>query len=307
LRLGFSLPQVGPQASAENLLLVTRRAEELGYDSLWVLERLLWPLNPREPYPAAPDGELPEAYKIVFDPIETLTFVAAASSKIRLGTSVLVLAYHTPIQLARRLATLDVLSGGRVSLGIGSGWSRDEFEAAGTPFERRGARTSEFLQAMIALWTKNPVSFEGEFYSIPESIVGPKPVQSPHPPIYIAGFGKYTLDRAIQFGAGWNPAGLPSFDWLASMCDQLQSLARQAGRGPMEVVLRISPVVLEKSGGPDRQPTIGTLGEIRDDLKRLADLGVTEAVLSPPELGFANYSDIKPAIGRMEQLIELAN
>src|SRR3982751_813222 len=102
MKVGMSLPQLGPQASRENLIAVARRAEELGYDSLWVLERLLWPLNPQEPYPAAPDGKLPEAYQTVLDPIEALTFVAAHTTKARLGTSVIVLPYHTPIQLARR-------------------------------------------------------------------------------------------------------------------------------------------------------------------------------------------------------------
>src|SRR5262249_14856925 len=113
MKIGISLPQLGPQASAENLVAVAQRAEALGYDSAWVLERLLWPLKPQEPYPAMPDGSLPESYQVVFDPLETLTFVAAHTSKIQLGTSVLVLGYHSPIQLARRVATLDVLSGGR--------------------------------------------------------------------------------------------------------------------------------------------------------------------------------------------------
>ena len=147
MRVGISLPQLGPQASPESLIKVARHAEEIGYDSVWVLERLLWPLAPKEPYPATPDGSLPETYQIVLDPIETLTFVAAHTQKVQLGTSVLVLPYHTPIQLARRIATLDVLSGGRALVGVGAGWSRDEFEAVGTPFERRGAGCPSCLAA----------------------------------------------------------------------------------------------------------------------------------------------------------------
>ncbi|HVG20853.1 MAG TPA: LLM class flavin-dependent oxidoreductase, partial [Blastocatellia bacterium] len=103
MKTGMSLPQLGPQASRENLIKVARRAEELGYDSLWVLERLLWPMNPQEPYPASPDGSLPDTYKVVLDPLETLTFVAAHTERAQLGTSVLVLPYHTPIELARRV------------------------------------------------------------------------------------------------------------------------------------------------------------------------------------------------------------
>ena len=306
MRVGISLPQLGPQASPDNLIRVATRAEELGYDSVWVLERLLWPLNPQEQYPPAPDGKLPVAYQNVLDPLETLTFVGAHTTKIRLGTSVLVLPYHTPIQLARRISTLDVLSGGRVEVGIGAGWSRDEFEAAGTPFERRGARVDEFLQALIDLWTKDPLAFKGEFYSIPESMVGPKPVQKPHPPIYIAGFGDFTLKRAVRFGAGWNPAGISSFEALEASIKLLNEIAARGGRAPMEVVLRAFTVVFERPSPNDRHPMMGTLEEIREDIKRLRDAGVSCIMHSPPEIGFIESASIEPALIRMEQLMEIS-
>lgn len=306
MKVGISLPQLGPQASPENLIKVARRAEELGYDSVWVLERLLWPLSPKEPYPAAPDGILPKAYQTVFDPLETLTFVAAHTSKVQLGTSVLVLPYHSPIQLARRAATLDVLSGGRVLLGVGAGWSRDEFEAAGTPFERRGARCDEFLQAMIELWTKDPVKFDGEFYHIAESKVGPKPVQKPHPPIYIAGFGQYTFDRAARFGDGWNPAGITSLDALEAMINRFRQTAARAGRGNLEVVLRSFTMVFDKPGGAERTPMMGSLDQIREDMRRLRDIGVTHLIQSPPAIGFDPRAKIEDALRLMEQLLEVS-
>ncbi|HWN99384.1 MAG TPA: LLM class F420-dependent oxidoreductase [Blastocatellia bacterium] len=303
MKVGISLPHLGPQASAENLIKVAKRAEELGYDSAWVLERLLWPINPREPYPATPDGSLPDAYQLVLDPLETLTFVAAQTFRIRLGTSVLVLPYHTPIQLARRIATLDVLSGGRVDVGVGVGWSRDEFEAVGTPFERRGARCDEFLQAMIDIWTKDPVSFAGEFYHIPESRVGPKPVQKPHPPIYVAGFGPYAFERAAKYGSGWNPSGIPSWEWLEGMIKQLHETARAAGAGPMAVVLRAFAIVVPQPG--KRAPMIGTLDQVKEDIQRLREIGVTELVHSPPSIGFGP-SSIDEGIKEMERLIEIS-
>lgn len=303
MKVGISLPQLGPQASAENLIRVARRAEELGYDSAWVLERLLWPISPKEPYPASPDGSLPDAYQLVFDPLETLTFVAAHTSKIRLGTSVLVLPYHTPIQLARRIATLDVLSGGRVDVGVGAGWSRDEFEAAGTPFERRGARCDEFLRAMIEIWTKDPVSFNGEFYHIPESMVGPKPLQKPHPPIYVAGFGAYAFERAAKYGNGWNPAGVPSWEWLEGMIKQLHETSRRTGAGAMAVVLRSFTIVFPQAG--KRAPMMGTLDEVKEDIKRLRDIGVTELVHSPPSIGFGP-SSMDEGVELMERLIEIS-
>lgn len=306
MKVGISLPQLGPTASPENLITVAQRAEELGYDSAWVLERLLWPINPREPYPAAPDGSLPEAYQSVLDPLESLTFVAAHTKKLQLGTSVLVLPYHTPIQLARRIATLDVLSGGRALVGVGVGWSRDEFEAAGTPFERRGARCDEFLQAMIEVWTKDTVKFDGEFYHIPESKVGPKPVRKPYPPIYIAGFGQYTFDRAAKFGNGWNPAGVPSFEWLEGMISQFRQTAIRAGRTDMEVVLRSFTMVFKDSPGSHRTPMMGTLDEVREDTKRLRDIGVTHLIQSPPAIGFDPSASIDAMLGLMEQLLEIS-
>lgn len=304
MKVGISLPQLGPQASAENLIRVARRAEDLGYDSAWVLERILWPINPKEPYPASPDGSLPEAYQLVFDPLETLTFVAAHTSKIRLGTSVLVLPYHTPIQLARRIATLDVLSGGRVDVGVGAGWSRDEFEAAGTPFERRGARSDEFLQAMIEIWTKDPVSFNGEFYHIPESRIGPKPLQKPHPPIYVGGFGPYAFERAAKYGDGWNPAGVPSWEWLEGMIKQLHETARRTGGRTMAVILRSFTVVFPQPG--KRAPMMGTLDEVKEDIDRLRDIGVTEVVHSPPSIGFGASSSMDEGVELMERLIEIS-
>ena len=306
MKVGCSLPQLGLQANRENLVHLAQRAEELGYDSVWVLERLLWPTEPKDRYPAAPDGKLPETYQVVLDPLETLTFVAALTNKVKLGTSVLVLPYHTPIELAKRIATLDVLSGGRAEVGVGIGWSRDEFEAAGTPFERRGARGDEFLHAMIAVWTENPVSFKGEFYEIPESMIGPKPVQRPHPPIYVGGSGKPAHERAVKHGNGWNPSGIPSIEWLEAEIKQLRKLASAAGRRSIGVVLRAIGMVLDQSGGPKRMPTIGTLSEIREDLDRLRDIGVTEIIFSPPEIGWINTPSIEAGLGRMEQLIEIS-
>lgn len=306
MKLGISLPQLGPLATPESLIETARVAEQLGYDSVWVLERLLWPINPKEPYPPAPDGRLPEAYQSVLDPLETLTFVAAHTTKLRLGTSVIVLPYHSPIQLARRLATLDVLSNGRALVGVGVGWSRDEFEAAGTPFERRGARADEFLRAMIEIWTADPVKFDGEFYHISESKIGPKPVQKPHPHIYVAGFGQYALDRAVRFGNGWNPAGVPSFEWLEEMISRLHKTAERAGRADMEVVLRSFTMLFKESAGAARTPMMGTPNEVRDDTRRLRDMGVTQLIQSPPGIGFDPRASLDDMLALMEQLMEIS-
>src|SRR5262249_36044710 len=189
-----------------NLIRVAKRAEELGYDSVWVFERLLWPVNPRDPYPPSRDGSWPVNFQNVFDPIETLTFVAAQTRNVRLGTSALVLPYHQPIQLARRLATLDVLSEGRLEICGGVGWSRDEFEAVGALAAGRGAGVINFLEGVTALGTRARGGLKARFYPPPGRMIAPTPAKQPRPPIYLAGFGQYTFDRIAKFADGWNPA-----------------------------------------------------------------------------------------------------
>jgi Luciferase-like monooxygenase len=145
MKLGFALPNIGPVSTAEAVTKVAQRAEALGYESLWTVERLLYPVKPQTPYPVTPDGMLPEPYKHVLDPVEALTFAAAKTTKIGLGVSVLDIPYYNPVMLARRLSTLDFLSNGRLLLGLGLGWSKDEMDAASADMKERGARADEFL------------------------------------------------------------------------------------------------------------------------------------------------------------------
>jgi probable F420-dependent oxidoreductase len=231
MKFGLSLPQIGPLASPEAIRLVANRAEQIGYDSLWVLERTLVPVNPIVPYPATSDGKLPDEYRIVFDPIETLTFAAAVTTKIRLGSSVIVLSNHHPLSLARRLATLDVLSNGRLICGLGVGWSKDEVAAAGVDFETRGRRADEFVEAMKRIWAEDPVEFSGRFFEIPKSFIGPKPVQKPHPPIIFGGYVGKTFERVIDHGNGYNPAGVPT-EHLKGMLESMRAAARAKGKRP---------------------------------------------------------------------------
>src|ERR1700730_5740675 len=188
MRLGFALPNVGPVATAEAVFKVAQRAEALGFDSLWTIDRLLYPVKPQSPYPVTPDGLLPEPYKHVLDPLEALTFAAAQTKKITLGTSVLDIPYYNPVMLARRLTTLDFLSGGRLRVGFGLGWSKDEMDASGADMKQRGAMADEFLEVLKAIWTTNPAEFHGKFYQLPKSYINHQPVQKPHPPIYLAAF-----------------------------------------------------------------------------------------------------------------------
>src|SRR5262249_15600961 len=187
-----------------NQVRVAQDAEGLGYHSLWVLQRLLYPVAPQNDYPPMPGQPWPPAFESVADPVVSLAFVAGVTSRIRLGTSALVMPYYKPVMLAKQLATLDRVSGGRLDVGLGIGWSRDEFDAVGVPYANRGARADEFLTCLKAIWTEDPVEFQGEFYRVPRSFVRPRPVQSPHPPITIGGYGLAAVPRAVAFGGGFN-------------------------------------------------------------------------------------------------------
>ena len=171
MKIGVSVPNIGPVATPEAVKTVAQKAEALGYNSLWTVERLLWPVNPKLPYPVTPDGSLPEEYKYTLDPLDTLTFAAAHTSTIKLGTSVLDMPYYNPVMLARRLSTIDVLSKGRLRVGLGLGWSPDEMEATGADMKVRGARADEFIQVLKAIWTTDPAEYHGKFFSLPKSYI----------------------------------------------------------------------------------------------------------------------------------------
>ena len=182
MKLGVSIPNIGPVATPEAIKTVAKKAEAMGYNSLWTVERLLWPIDPKTPYPVTPDGSLPEQYKYNLDPLDVLTFAAAVTTKIRLGPSVLDIPYYNPVTLARRLSTIDILSKGRLNVGLGLGWSPDEMEATGADIKVRGARADEFIQVLKALWTTDPSEFHGKFFSLSKSHINAKPVQKPASP-----------------------------------------------------------------------------------------------------------------------------
>lgn len=305
MKMGFALPNIGPVATAEAVSKVAQRAEALGYDSLWTIERLLWPVKPQSPYPGTPDGSLPEPYKHALDPLDTLTFAAAQTRKIALGTSVLDIPYHNPVTLARRLTTLDVLSGGRVRLGLGLGWSKDEMDATGADIKKRGAMADEFLQALKAIWTTNPVEFHGKFYQIPKSYIGPKPVQKPHPPIYMAAFAPAALKRLATMAEGWNPVGIP-VEGMAQMFGAIKQMAKEAGRDPsaLALVVRANLEISDKALGKERMIFNGSVEQIKEDIAGCRRIGAHELFFDPT---FAvGGQSLDRWLGLMEQLRKLA-
>jgi probable F420-dependent oxidoreductase len=280
MRLGCALPMFGPIAGPDALVRSAQRAEALGYHSIWAADRLLAPVVPRAPYPASADGALPESFKRAMDPIEALTFVAAHTQRITLGTSVLNIPFYNPVVLARRLATLDVLSGGRLRVGLGQAWSPDELEAVGADPKARAERADEFIRVLKTLWGPDPVEFQGRHFRVARSVVGLKPVQTPHPPLYLAAYVPAALRRAAALADGWLPSSLP-LPALGQMAIQLRTLAREAGRDPatMEIIYLSGAQITD---GPlddaKRGLLAGSAKQVRGDLGRLTDAGVTEVI-----------------------------
>jgi len=302
IKIGFSLPHMGSLATAENIAYAARFGETEGFDSLWVIDRILWPAEPQTPYPPSPDGSWPEVYQNVIDPIETLTYVAGITQNIKLATGIIDMLYQNPLILANRLAALDNLSKGRLQLGLGLGHSKDEFQAAGVPFENKGERADEFLQVLNKVWYDDVVEHKGKYYSIPKSIIGPKPYQEKIP-IYLGGSAPNALRRIISSGAnGW--LGIPQLgiDSFKEGQDQLRKAAQEQGRDPhsIEFPVLLFPEVSESDLGADRQPMNGSIEQIAEDIQGFEKLGVNHVNLV---FDFGTHSqDLKKRLGYAKQI-----
>ncbi len=297
---GLGLPTAGDAASPESILQVAVEAERIGLASIWTFERLLRPTQPVS-MGGGPPFSVPDFYASVYDPIETLAFLAARTNRIRLGTSVIDALFHPPVVLARRLATLDQLSSGRVVAGLGQAWMDQEFAVAEVSPKRKGAGFQEHIEAMRAIWGADPVSFEGRFYQIPESQIGPKPLQPGGPPILIGASAVPSAERTGRMGLGLNPiAGNPLFPTLDALGDFIQTFRRAAetaGHDPgvLPVVVRVNGSITERPLDK-REPLTGSVDQVTDDLAQLETLGVTEVMWS---------MDIRPdqQIAAMERLL----
>jgi probable F420-dependent oxidoreductase len=286
MKVGILLPHVGENATRESVLYIAKQAEEEGLDSIWAIERLLWPVKPQTPYGGIPNAPIPVEYQNVLDPLDTLTYLAANTDRISLGTSIIDMLLHNPVVLARRFATLDVLSGGRVIAGFGLGWSKDEFDVSGIPFRHRGARADEYLQVLKRIWTDDVVEFRGQFYNIPASKIGPKPVQKPHPPILLGGFSPNTFSRVLNHANGWLPiAGFGPLEQLEQAISGLREASSKANKNPSDirVVVLSYPNVLDSysqssSSNQQRSPMSGTIDQIGTDIDRIKAMGAEHMI-----------------------------
>ena len=307
MRFGFYLPTRGATATPEALEALVARAETLGFTSVMIADHVVFPTTIDSKYPYTADGRFP-GQGDALEQLALMAFVAARSTRLRLVSSVMILPYRNPVFTAKALATIDVLSRGRVTVGVGVGWLREEFEALASPsFDRRGAVSDEYLRVFKTLWTTSPASFAGEFYRFENLQCLPQPVQKPHPPIWIGGHSRAALRRVARFGDGWHPVGanpgaaLPP-DELEALLDELHRLTQAEGRDPGRLTISYKAPVYDAGRPPrprePRRPFRGSADDIKADIDALARLGVSEMVFD-----FRSES-LPESLERMQQFAE---
>jgi probable F420-dependent oxidoreductase len=264
---GIALPTSGSLASPANIARMAQEAERLDYASIWTYERLLRPLAKVQTRRGGL-RILGEDTKTCYEPLETLSYVAALTSRVKLGTSVINALFHPPVVLARRLATLDQFSGGRVIAGLGQGWMPQEFETVNVPITRRGSGLDDVVGAIRACWSADPVEYSGRFYKIPPSEINPKPMQN-MPPILIGAMTPAGVRRAARFADGLNVIA-DSFEVVESLVNLFIESVKDAGRDPAEMIIVVrANTVLSHEPVHDRPFLTGTPAQVAEDVARL--------------------------------------
>jgi probable F420-dependent oxidoreductase len=267
--VGLCLPQLGSHVGGPTVRRFCEKAEELGYGGLWVQEHLFFPREPRSGYAGIPGRPIPPQYASVLAATELMAAAAAWTTQISIGSSILVGGYHRPVQLAQRLATIDVLSDGRLLIGLGVGWSDEEHEQAGTDPRVRGRRMDELVAALKTCWGEDPVRHDGEHFSIPPADVRPKPLQRPYPSLLSGMWSPAGLARTVRDFDGWNPAGLP-VERVAEMVATMNA-QRRAEQGPLAVYHRS---FLQPPGGPP----LG-IDAVLDEVGRATEQGFDQVIV----------------------------
>ena len=284
----INLPVAGSLATPESLTALAQTAEDQGVEAISSSERLLLPRIVNSRYPYGDSGEFPdgEISQKTLEMITTLAFLCGKTSRIHLLTSVLVLPYRNPILTAKMLATLDFLSKGRLIVGCGVGWMREEFEALGLPthFRHRGRISDEYIQGIQELWCQNDPAFQGDYLNFSEIDFAPKPAQRPHPPLWFGGESPAALRRVAKYGNGWMPiSGNPRYPLdnnlqLADAIQNLRQLLESGGRNPDDVQIRFggtwSDHPIEHKAGV-RQPLSGSPHQVAKDIRLYESLGVS--------------------------------
>jgi probable F420-dependent oxidoreductase len=297
MEIGFNLPHSGALTSTANIAKIAQEAEQMGYATLWTYERLLRPLGP-VPLRVGPPRPLPESSAMCYEPLETLSYVAALTSRIKLATSVVVALFHPPVVLARRYATLDQLSGGRAIVGIGQGYIPEEFETANVPMEHRGARMDEMIAAMRACWGPDPVSYEGRFYKIAPSEIEPKPKQEKLK-VFMGSMTQAGVKRAARISDGLIVVA-DSLDVLNTLIPLFMDSAEEFGRNPKDlpiVVRSNGPVTKDALEEQDRHFLTGSPAQIADDMAKMNLDNIDEVMFDDDDTG-----DLTEALQILEEL-----
>jgi len=284
MQIGVHAPHLGRQLDAATIRAFARDCENLGVHSLWVSDHVCWPLTIHSRYPYTDDGSFPATTDMGWlDPLGTLTFLAGCTSRIRLGTTVLILPYRLPVATAKQLASLDVLSDGRLILGVGVGWMAEEAAVLGMPWDHRGRRSDEQLQIFERLFGDPQPSFDGEFYSFPEVGFEPKPIQQPVP-VWVGGATPAAFRRTARFGHGFHAAFQPievvRDEWRAvgAACEAI-------GRDPAELTLSLRLYLDPDARMEPAKSVAGSPQQMRDRLAELAEAGVGHVLLDPVAKG----------------------
>ncbi len=296
MRIGFAAPTSGSWATPEIITEVAGRADELGYASLWTFQRLLYPEG----------TALSETYHSVLDPLIALGFLASCTERAKLGVAIVNFPFMSPILLAKQAAAIDVLSGGRLLLGIGLGWEEEEFVASGATTERRGARVQEYVSCLDAIFSGEP-DFSGEHYRIPHSEALPRPVQLPRPPVLFGGVVPAALKRAGRIADGWVSSSRADLRTIGESISVVRSAAEEAGRDPaaLQIVVRGLLTLTSEQAG-DRTPLVGSAEQIRADLADLSAQGVDEVFVDlnfDPTIGSV-HADPRQSLARAHEVLE---
>jgi len=288
MRYGFYLPTRGQTATPEALETLVQRAEALGFSSVMIADHVVFPVSINSKYPYTVTGAFP-GQGDALEQLSLMAFIAGKTRTLRLVSSVMIVPHRNPVVTAKMLATIDVLSHGRVTVGVGVGWLREEFQALGAPdFDRRGTVSDEYIRIMKTLWTECPASFRGRYYTFEALQCLPAPVQKPHPPIWVGGHSPAALRRAARLGDGWHPVGAnPAIPLrppeLSAALDELRRLTEAEGRDPSRLTISYKAPVYDPAQPLDvrtgeRRPFSGSPGEVESDIVAFARLGVSEIV-----------------------------
>lgn len=274
MKFGIAFANTGPLVEPGAAAAFAQAAEAHGFESLWTVEHVVVPSGYESPYPYSADGKMPgREDSPIPDPLIWLAYVAAATRRIRLATGILILPQRNPVVLAKEVATLDHLSGGRVALGIGVGWLAEEFAAIGVPFDERGARTDDHVAALRALWGEAPASHHSRYTDFTDCIVRPRPVNGSIP-IHVGGHSRAAAQRAGRLGDGFFPVSRGSYDELAGLYDLVRSTAKAEGRDASTIEMT--------TGGIDATGRVGA-----DVVRALADIG-TDRIVVPSVMFWRN-------------------